>query len=459
MIIKKYLSVKTSSIVLLAGNLLWSLHLYLSSNCNTTTTTGSHHFIKNISAAHIASLKAGRLYSNSSNYRLNKDPPTNGVKKSESSGLAFENVALNLGRWDNQRVYKLFDFALIGDTYEESSLSGLVCLATQTSVERLLSVAEVAKKWLGPISVAVFVSGSEEFTILKHYVTYLRLCFDFVRTNVTFHLAFPHDRKPKHETADSYKLLQMFDCRNPQKTLHSMLQMRSTETIRWRSRNLYPQNHLRNFARKGCQTKYVFLTDVDIVPSNNIVPLLNEFLATARCATGLCAYVIPTLEIDDRVRFPSSKTELLRLVKRGLARPFHEKVFIYNQYATNFSSWLANSHTDDQLIAISHQVTNYEFFYEPFYVALDNVPPHDERFVGYGFTRNSQVYEMYVSGYSFYVLTPVFTCHWGLQKKNARPSWREQQNTFNSKRFEIFKKEIFARYKKPLHSYDQKKHG
>ena len=36
-------------------------------------------------------------------------------------------------------------------------------------------------------------------------------------------------------------------------------------------------------------------------------------------------------------------------------------------------------------------MTNYEFFYEPFYISLDNVPPYDERFVGYGFTRNTQV--------------------------------------------------------------------
>lgn len=40
---------------------------------------------------------------------------------------------------------------------------------------------------------------------------------------------------------------------------------------------------------------------------------------------------------------------------------------------------------------VSHNVTNFEFFYEPFYVASDLVPPHDERFLGYGFTRNTQV--------------------------------------------------------------------
>merc|ERR1712012_753216 len=40
---------------------------------------------------------------------------------------------------------------------------------------------------------------------------------------------------------------------------------------------------------------------------------------------------------------------------------------------------------------VSHPVTNYEFFYEPFYVSMDSAPPFDERFIGYGFTRNTQV--------------------------------------------------------------------
>ena len=40
---------------------------------------------------------------------------------------------------------------------------------------------------------------------------------------------------------------------------------------------------------------------------------------------------------------------------------------------------MANETTD---VTVSHDVTNYEFFYEPFYVAKDDAPPHDERFVG-----------------------------------------------------------------------------
>lgn len=40
---------------------------------------------------------------------------------------------------------------------------------------------------------------------------------------------------------------------------------------------------------------------------------------------------------------------------------------------------------------ISHNVTNFEFLYEPFYVSKDVAPIHDERFMGYGYTRNTQV--------------------------------------------------------------------
>ena len=46
---------------------------------------------------------------------------------------------------------------------------------------------------------------------------------------------------------------------------------------------------------------------------------------------------------------------------------------------------------DDSVLHVSHNVTEFEFFYEPFYVSLDTAPRYDERFVGYGFTRNTQV--------------------------------------------------------------------
>lgn len=129
-----------------------------------------------------------------------------------------------------------------------------------------------------------------------------------------------------------------FECDSPVSTLRNLFKIRTMKSLKWRLNNVYPQNHMRNLARKGCQNKYVFMTDVDIVPSKNIVEHLNNFFRHAVCS-GRCAYVIPTYEIDLRTKFPETKRELIRLVKKGLARPFHEKVFVYNQFATNFSKY------------------------------------------------------------------------------------------------------------------------
>ncbi|KAH1005824.1 hypothetical protein HUJ04_006738 [Dendroctonus ponderosae] len=308
----------------------------------------------------------------------------------------------------------------------------------------------------GPISLAVFAGSEKELNGLLMYIIYLRKCNVRIKERVSFHLAILKDKGPKKILIDDERISKM-GCDDPIGVLKSLLKEVNKGGISpWRFKIPYPQNVLRNLARKNCRSEYTFLIDVDIIPSKGMAESLNIFLGTQKCQ-GKCAYVVPTYELYERVAFPPDKTDLVRLANKGLARPFHHKVFIYNQYATNFSRW-ERFQDPDMNIRISHTVTNFEFLYEPFYIANDTVPPHDERFIGYGYTRNSQVYEMFVAGYEFLVLSPIFTCHWGLQVKKTRPPWREHQNNLNRRQFDQFKKEIFARYNKdPLNMIKPKK--
>ncbi|CAH1996471.1 unnamed protein product [Acanthoscelides obtectus] len=364
------------------------------------------------------------------------------------------NVDLNLGRWDERRKYKLFDNILIGDEYSTLGSSFKTCLASQSSVEKLPSIIEVSSHWNGPISLATFAAYEDELNALLMYILYLRKCDLGIRHKIAFHLALARERRPKSFSIDLDRL-ETLDCGKPLEVLKDLIKDINKGPNKWRSKLPYPQNHLRNLARKNCQTKYIFLTDVDIIPSKEMAESLDVFLEKVDCK-GQCAYVVPTYEVDERVVFPANKTELVRLANKGLARPFHHKVFIYNQYATNFTRW-QNQVNEDSAVHVSHPVTNFEFLYEPFYIATDTVPPHDERFIGYGYTRNSQVYEMFVAGYEFLVLSPIFTCHWGLQVKRTRPPWREHQNNLNRKHFDGFKREIFAKYNKdPLNMMARK---
>lgn len=198
---------------------------------------------------------------------------------------------------------------------------------------------------------------------MQVYLTYLRRCFRTIRERVSFHLTIPRDRAPTHIRSIHLSDLMKYNCAKPEQTLNELLKQHTAETKKWRIKFPYPQNHLRNVARKNCQTYFTFLTDVDIIPSANFnfAEQLDKFLRKAKCSNSnnLCAYVIPTYELDERVRFPRNKTDLIRLAKKSLARPFHNKVFIYNQYATNFSRWQADL-TETEEVKISHSVTNFE---------------------------------------------------------------------------------------------------
>lgn len=241
----------------------------------------------------------------------------------------ISHLDLRLGRWDYSRAYKLFDYAAVGDSYADTSAGHQVCLATQSSIERLHELLNIANHWSGPISVAVFVTG-DEMKLLRGFASWLSRCRPDVYARMALHVGMPVVRPGVREASPSYLPR---NCEEIPVLMHG----RRADTVAWRARNPYPQNHLRNLARKNCHTPYVFLVDIDIVPSKGMAEALDRFLTSIpKCS--LCAYVVPTYELDMRVAtFPANKSVLLRLSKNKLAIPFHRKVFIYNQYASNFS--------------------------------------------------------------------------------------------------------------------------
>lgn len=258
-------------------------------------------------------------------------------KPSEELGF---NLSFHLGRWDKQRLFKMYDFISVGQNFTALSDQFSVCVATQSSLEKLHSIVQVAHQWTGPISAAVYAAGDDEYFLLHWYIKFLQNCYSSIRMRVSFHLTVPKNKIPTGKYPNKLRILkdQSHDCRKPEAVLKDILKLRSAEISKWRVKNTYPQNHMRNLARKNCQTYNVFLTDIDIIPSSKLAESLDLFLkSTRRKCIGKCAYVIPTYELDDRAAFPKDKKDLIRLSKKGLARAFHHKVFIYNQYATNFS--------------------------------------------------------------------------------------------------------------------------
>ncbi|XP_050443420.1 beta-1,4-glucuronyltransferase 1-like [Adelges cooleyi] len=356
----------------------------------------------------------------------------------EPMNKSYFHFLITNGRWDSKRMIKTFDNVLLAEHKQD----GMICLATQSSFDRLFNIVELAGNWNGPISMAVYAAGDELF-YLQDYVKFLRRCYKTILHTVTFHLALPANKLPEYSL--SGHSTDTFSChQNPKEVLLALIENLPENLKRWRTRMPYPQNHLRNLARFNCQTHYSFVTDIDIIPSFNSARVLNEFLyARPKCLK--CVYILPTYEVHQSAKSPNDFTQLMKLKNIGLARYFHKEVFELNQLPTNFDRFEKMSLINHN-VRVSHTVSKYQLYYEPFYVSLNNVPSYEERFIGYGYTRNSQVYEMFAAKYQFDVLTNIFTYQHSFASLKKRSYYRQFQYAENLALFSKFKKEISTRY-------------
>lgn len=59
-----------------------------------------------------------------------------------SEKAVFSGLDLKLGRWDQRRMFKVFDFAVQGERFTELSERLNVTLATQSSIEKIFSLVQ-----------------------------------------------------------------------------------------------------------------------------------------------------------------------------------------------------------------------------------------------------------------------------------------------------------------------------
>ena len=270
-----------------------------------------------------------------------------------------------------------------------------MCLGAQTSLDRLDEVTELVTNWSGPLSISVFVPDIELALGLK-YIQYLRSCYPAIQSQVSFHLTYPADH-PGLQEVSFHQDLESLDCQQPRQVLELLLEERGEEMMSWRPSYPYPQNLLRNLAKRGCQTDYTYIPDIDMVPTPGMDLQLETFLKKdqERNNCTQCVFVIPTYEISvNSSHLPHNKAELLDFLKEKQARQFHQALYSINQKSSNLARWEKMPETEE--LEVAYKVEKYIFKYEPLYVSRGDTPPFDERFIGFGMTRNTQVIGWYL---------------------------------------------------------------
>ena len=301
------------------------------------------------------------------------------------------NIDTSQGVFDKSRKFRSHMFSMVGRSWSSLSLSRSLCLGAQTSVDRLYELVELVSNWSGPMSIAVFVPGVELAVGLR-YIQYLRDCNQDIRNQVSFHLTYPVDHQGVPHHPDLQEVVDNMDCKQPKQVLKYLLNVRNKEMLGWRESYPYPQNLLRNLAKNGCQTNYTYIPDIDMVPTPGMDLQLETFIKKQEEMNNCtkCAYVIPTYEItSNSTHLPSNKTELLQFVKNKQARQFHQALYSINQKSSNLKKWEKIPEAEE--LDIAYKVEKYIFKYEPLYIARGDTPAFDERFIGFGMTRNTQV--------------------------------------------------------------------
>lgn len=231
-------------------------------------------------------------------------------------------------------------------------------LVTQLSLDRLRTFSLLVKQWNGPISISMYGSDMQAQAFSEFVSTFKVLA---KRNNVNVHVVFQEGQ-------------------------------------------FYPVNYLRNTALSAVNTPYVFLNDGDFIPVAGLFTYLKKATSSLiEKRTQKTLLVIPAFETAKfTLKFPKTKQQLLQLIRQKLVSQFCVSCAHKTHAPTDYRLWFKTRNP---------YIVEWAFHFEPYVVVQSSVAKYDERFIGYGFNKVSQITELKAQGYQFVVLPESFIIH------------------------------------------------
>jgi len=282
-----------------------------------------------------------------------------------------------------------------------------VTFVSQTSEDRVWMIEHIAKRWGGPLSIAVFVTSEGAFK--------------------------PHRKRLTRISRQAGS---------------------HVEEIHGQPSDGFPINLLRNVAISYVRTSHFLLSDIDLWPS---LASYNEILIQKAQYLGdpYTAFVLPAFEYAQPIpRKDLDAKKVREQVANALPTTFNELRDCYHSKSAQ-QCRIFKSSTD------THLTTGYEKWwrakfpaaipcfhslrYEPYLVVprLPTTPKFDERFLGYGKNKIQWIQHLRLIGFSFYVMPNAFLVHCPHPPSASRQHW----NAYKSKKDRLFRDFIRARLK------------
>lgn len=143
-----------------------------------------------------------------------------------------------------------------------------VTYATHITADFTNYIAEIARSWEGPISVAAFVPDADAELVGKQL---LHLCYCLQdMSKVSVHFVFPTNETPFYLSI-SATTIDPVDC--------VISEIPKQESYRTLKNLVYPVNVCRNVAKNAASTHYVLVSDVQLIPSDRLASQFLEMIA------------------------------------------------------------------------------------------------------------------------------------------------------------------------------------
>nr|XP_053627359.1 beta-1,4-glucuronyltransferase 1-like isoform X1 [Cherax quadricarinatus] len=249
-----------------------------------------------------------------------------------------------------------------------------ITYTTHADYTFLNNLVPLTTRWQGPVSVAVYAPG-DDFDNTINTIVYLRNCGSADITNlVTFHLYFDVSHFPSQVPPAEEVLTRKSEC-------SQQVNLSSVSTYRYQQGLLYPVNVARNTARLAAKTYFVLPSDIELYPSINFIPEFFKMLrrSDSSSSTKPRVYVLSIFEVKEEITPPDTKTQLLYLLRRKKAIPFHTYVCKRCHNVPQAKKWKRTK--EKSVMSVFHIAKRKAPFdkWEPIYVGTNAEPLYDER--------------------------------------------------------------------------------
>ncbi|KAH1019562.1 hypothetical protein HUJ04_009375 [Dendroctonus ponderosae] len=311
-----------------------------------------------------------------------------------------------------------------------------ITYATHMTANFAHFIPELLKHWDGLVTVAAFVPDLDVAFFIEqiNQFCYCEPEMHRVSIHIVTHKMLPFSKKDIYFDRPQ-------DC-VPEDSSAVPIFSDYDETI------FYPINVVRNAARTSALTKYILLSDSELIPSKGLASGFLQMVHRVNRTITKEVFHVPIFEVAEGTVVPEDKSSLVQLIQTKQAVYFHQTTCEHCQKFPNIDQWISSASFNE--VKPFQTVKRHDPFHrwEPIFIGTNLEPLYSEQLSWEGLQdKMAQSLEMCLEDYSYTTLDNAFLCHWPGIKTAQNEGWRESFIEENEKNYANIVKGLLERYR------------